>query len=136
MLGINECLIGGNLTKDPEIRFMPNGTKVATCTIACNKRYKQQDGGVKEKVLYIDAIAFGAQAEFCEKYLKKASPALFLGELDERTWDKDGQKRKKMELRVRQYGGVRLLPTAQRTDGADISVTDVPPEEATDLETF
>jgi single-strand DNA-binding protein len=62
----NRVILIGNLTKDPEVRYTPGGTPVATVAIAVNSRYKQGDDS-KEETLFIDTVVFGKQAETCGK---------------------------------------------------------------------
>lgn len=89
----------GNLTKDPELRYLSNGLPVVKITVAYNTRY-QQNGDMKEEVLFLDAIAFGKQAESCKQYLTKGQSVLVEGRLKERSWEQDGVKKRKIELIV------------------------------------
>ncbi len=104
MPSFNSVTILGNLTRDPEVRYTPNGTAVASFTLAVNEKYKPKDGGeTKESVHYIDCVAFGNQAENIGKYQNKGDLLLVDGKLQQRRWeDKDsGQKRSKIEVVVR-----------------------------------
>jgi single-strand DNA-binding protein len=89
----------GNLTRDPEVRYTPNGSAVASFAIAVNRKYKQGEE-TKEEVSYIDIVVFGKQAEACGQYLGKGDAVLIDGRLQQRRWDdKDsGQKRSKVEV--------------------------------------
>ncbi len=110
MISYNKVILIGNLTKDPEIRYTPNGTAVASFRLAVNRRYKQGDE-FKEEVCYIDIVVFGKQAESCGQYLNKGSGVIVEGRLQEKRWDtEDGQKRSKHEV-VAQT--VRFLPKRQ-----------------------
>ena len=110
MISYNKVILIGNLTKDPEIRYTPNGTAVASFRLAVNRRYKQGDE-FKEEVCYIDIVVFGKQAESCGQYLNKGSGVIVEGRLQEKRWDtEDGQKRSKHEV-VAQT--VRFLPRRQ-----------------------
>ncbi|MCI0530171.1 MAG: single-stranded DNA-binding protein [Nitrospira sp.] len=110
MISYNKVILIGNLTKDPEIRYTPNGTAVASFRLAVNRRYKQGEE-FKEEVCYIDIVVFGKQAENCGQYLNKGSGVIVEGRLQERRWDtEDGQKRSKHEV-VAQT--VRFLPKRQ-----------------------
>ncbi len=112
MISYNKVILIGNLTKDPEIRYTPNGTAVASFRLAVNRRYKQGEE-FKEEVCYIDIVVFGKQAENCGQYLNKGSGVIVEGRLQERRWDtEDGQKRSKHEV-VAQT--VRFLPKRQET---------------------
>ena len=98
MASFNKVILIGNLTKDPEIRYTPNGTAVASFSIAINRKYKQGDE-LKEEVCYIDIVVFGKQAETCGQYIKKGNAIIVDGRLNQRRWEtEDGQKRSKHEV--------------------------------------
>jgi single-strand DNA-binding protein len=99
MTSFNKVILLGNLTRDPEVRYTPNGSAVASFAIAVNRKYKQGEE-TKEEVSYIDIVVFGKQAEACGQYLGKGDAVLIDGRLQQRRWDdKDsGQKRSKVEV--------------------------------------
>ena len=99
MTSFNKVILMGNLTRDPEVRYTPNGIAVASFAIAVNRKYKQGDE-TKEEVSYIDIVVFGKQAESCGQYIGKGDSVLIDGRLQQRRWDdKDtGQKRNKIEV--------------------------------------
>ncbi|MEW6571281.1 MAG: single-stranded DNA-binding protein [Nitrospirota bacterium] len=127
----NKVILIGNLTKDPELRYTPQGTPVASFRIAVNYRYKQSDE-VKQETMFIDNVVFGKQAESCSKYLNKGSSVLVEGRLQERRWESDGQQKSKFEVIAQ---SVRFLPRREASQEMTSS-TDVIPEETTDLEPF
>jgi single-strand DNA-binding protein len=92
-MSYNKTIMIGNLTRDPELRYTPQGTAVTTLGLAVNSQY-----GEKKEVLFIDTIVWGKQAEACSQYLVKGRQVLVDGRLQERTWETDGQKRSKMEI--------------------------------------
>lgn len=128
----NKVILIGNLTKDPELRYTPQGTPVSTFRLAVNYRYKQADD-MKQDTTFIDIVVFGKQAESCGQYLNKGSSALVEGRLQERRWESDGQQRSKFEVVAQ---SVRFLSGrkggAQEAPGGDFA----PPEETSDLEPF
>lgn len=126
----NKIILIGNLTKDPELRYTPQGTPVANFRIAVTSRYKQTDE-LKEETLFIDIVVFGKQAETCSQYLSKGRPVLVEGRLQERKWESDGQQRSKYEV-IGQT--VRFL--AKKADTRTAAPGAEPPEEITDLEPF
>lgn len=130
----NRVILIGNLTKDPEVRYTPGGTPVATVAIAVNSRYKQGDDS-KEETLFIDAVVFGKQAETCGQYLSKGRPVLIEGRLRERRWEYEGQKKSKMEVVA---SNVRFLSRKEgSSSGSGSGPSDMtPPDEITDLEPF
>lgn len=113
----------GNLTKDPELKFLPTGTAVCSFNLAVNSRY-----GDKKEVLFIAVTVFGKQAEACSKYLVKGSPALVEGRLTEQRWEKDGEPRSKMVIIA---NNVRFLGSKDKQNKET-----EPPEEHSELEPF
>ena len=71
MNGINKVFVGGNLTRDPELRYTPQGSAVLNFGIAINRTYTTQAGERKEEVEFVRIVAWGKQAETCNKYLIK-----------------------------------------------------------------
>lgn len=128
----NRIILIGNLTKDPELRYTPQGTPVSTFRIAVNTKYKQSDEA-REDTLFIDIVTFGKQAETCSQYLSKGKSVLVEGRLQERRWESDGQQRSKFEV-VAQT--VRFLSRKGGGEGQGIPDTEAAPPEGTDLEPF
>ena len=130
----NKIILIANLTKDPELRYTPQGTPVASFRIAANTRYKQ-DGEIKQEELFIDTVVFGKQAEACSKFLSKGSPVLVDGRLKEEKWESDGQQKSKFKIIA---NDVRFLPSNKKGGGQSdaISGVDGPVEGVTDLDPF
>ena len=109
MASFNRVLLIGNLTRDPELRYIPSGTAVTTFTLAVNRTYKTPSGEKKEDVSFIRVVVWGKMGEVCAEYLKKGSSAFVEGRLQSRSWDApDGQKRSITEvnaLNVQFLGG-------------------------------
>src|SRR2546426_3475997 len=98
MASFNKVILLGNLTRDPELRYTPNGTPVATFGLAVNRRSGQGDER-REEVCFVDIVTFGREAETASEYLSKGRPALVEGRLQWRSWEgQDGQKRSKHEV--------------------------------------
>jgi single-strand DNA-binding protein len=127
----NRIILIGNLTKDPELRYTPQGTPVSTFRIAVNTRYKQSEES-REDTLFIDVVTFGKQAETCSQYLNKGKSVLVEGRLQERRWESEGQQKSKFEV-VAQT--VRFLSKKTGGEGQGVPDTEAPPE-GTDLEPF
>jgi single-strand DNA-binding protein len=99
MASLNQVTLIGNLTKDPELRFTPNGAAVCALRLATNRKWKDKATETwKEEVTYITADAWGKQAEACGEHLKKGAPVLIEGRLTLKEWEKDGQKRSILEV--------------------------------------
>jgi single-strand DNA-binding protein len=111
MASFNKVILLGNLTRDPEVRYTPNGIAVASFAIAVNRKYKQGDE-TREEVSYIDIVVFGKQAESCGQYINKGDSVLIDGRLQQRRWDdkETGQKRNKIEVVANQ---VNFMPKRQ-----------------------
>jgi single-strand DNA-binding protein len=133
----NKIILIGNLTKDPELRYTPQGTPVTSFRLAVNYRYKQADE-MKQETTFIDNVVFGKQAESCSKYLSKGSSVFVEGRLQERRWESNGQQRSKFEVVAQ---SVRFLSKRGAIQSAEADTSGgegdiVPPEETTDLEPF
>jgi single-strand DNA-binding protein len=97
---INRVVISGNLTRDPELRSIPNsGTSICSLRIAVNSRRKDESGQWVDKPNYFDVTVFGAQGENCAQYLAKGRPVAVDGRLNWREWEaKDGSKRQSVDI--------------------------------------
>ena len=98
MANLNKVILLGNLTRNPELRYTPSGTAVATFRLATSQRVRQRDEWIDE-VCYIDVITYGRQAETVGEYLVMGSMALVEGRLHWHEWEtKDGQRRSKYDV--------------------------------------
>ena len=96
---LNRVLLIGNLTRDPELRYIPSGQAVTTFTVAVNRTYMANTGEKKEEVSFIRIVVWAKRAEVCHEYLKKGSPVFVEGRLQSRSWDApDGTKRSTIEV--------------------------------------
>jgi single-strand DNA-binding protein len=100
MLNLNRAQILGNLTKDAEMRYTPNGQAVTSFTVATNRKWKGRDGAPDgEDTQYHDITVWGRQAEAVTPMLKKGGPVFVEGRLQTRSWEgQDGVKRYKTEI--------------------------------------
>lgn len=97
MASYNRVVLMGNLTRDPELRYIPSGTAVSEIGLAVNDRVKKNDQWVDETT-FVDITLWGRTAEVANEYLSKGSSILIEGRLKLDTWEKDGQKRSKMRV--------------------------------------
>ncbi len=95
---INQVILMGNLTRDPELRQIPSGQSVCSFSLALNRSYKGADGEWQEATDYIDVVAWGPLGERVSQYLSKGRRCLVQGRLQSRSWEQDGQKRSKVEV--------------------------------------
>ncbi len=101
MASLNKVLLIGNLTKDPELRYTPNGTAVTNLRIAVNRKFKDRSGELKEDTCFITVTAWDKQAEICNQYLQKGRAVFVEGILQSRSWETgDGQKRSTIDVRA------------------------------------
>ena len=113
MANLNKVFLIGNLTRDPELRYIPSGSAVATFTVAVNRVFKSQAGEKKEQVSFIRIVVWGRRAEVCGEYLSKGSPVFVEGRLQSRDWEtQDGQKRSTTEVVADNIQFVRMGPKA------------------------
>ena len=100
-MSINRVIISGNLTRDPELRSTAGGTSVLGFGVAVNDRRKnQQTGEWEDYPNFIDCTMFGARADALNKYLSKGTKVTIEGKLRWSQWERDGQKRSKIEAIV------------------------------------
>lgn len=101
---LNKAMLFGNITKDPEIRALPSGVKVASFGLATNRTYKDKNGVKQEKSDFHNIVVFGKQAELVGQYMKKGSSMFVEGRIETRSWDApDGQKKYKTEIIVENF---------------------------------
>ncbi|MBM3226925.1 MAG: single-stranded DNA-binding protein [Candidatus Tectomicrobia bacterium] len=133
MASLNRVFLLGNLTRDPELRYAPNGTAIARFGLAVNTQRAGQGDDRKEEVCFVDIVAFGRQAETASEYLSKGRPVLVEGRLQWQSWEgKDGQRRSKHEViadriqfmsRGREDGGMeRPAPTSSSRAGDELEM--------------
>lgn len=129
-MGFNfdKVIVGGNVTRDPELRYTPNGNAMANFSLAVNRVYKQ-DGVKKEEVYFFDIVVFGKQAENCGQYVTKGKPVLIEGHLQQRRWESEGQKRSKVEIVAQ---NIKFLPDGK--NGQAVGDTGTPPVDENDNE--
>jgi single-strand DNA-binding protein len=102
MVAFNKVIIAGNLSRDIELRHLPNGTAVTDASLAINSQWTGKDGQKHEDVTFVDCTLWGKTAELASQYLKKGSAVLFEGSLKLESWDDktSGQKRSKLKVNV------------------------------------
>jgi len=97
MASFNKVLLMGNLTRDPELRYTSSGAAVASFGLAVNRKFKQGEEW-KDEACFVDITVWAKQGENCAQYLKKGSLVFLEGRLNYQAWEKDGQKRSKLEV--------------------------------------
>jgi len=137
MANVNCVFLMGNLTRDPELKYLPSGQPVATFTIAVNRVFVSQAGEKKEEVSFVRIVVWAKRAETCNQFLSKGSPVFVEGRLRSRSWEaQDGTKRSTIEVIARNVQFLGKLkdrapsaePQPQEVE-ADVPVEDVRAEE-------
>ena len=126
---LNRVLLIGNLTRDPELRYIPSGQAVTTFTIAVNRTYLANTGEKKEEVSFIRVVVWAKRAEVCHEYLRKGSPVFVEGRLQSRSWDApDGTKRSTIEVVAQNVQflarGGKQEPAAAEPSGHEEAIID------------
>jgi single-strand DNA-binding protein len=105
MASFNKVMLMGNLTRDVELRYTPNGNQaVANFGIACNRKFKTQSGEEREEVTFVDCEAWGRTGEVMKEYLSKGRPVFIEGRLKLDQWeDKEGKKQSKLRVVVENF---------------------------------
>lgn len=119
MANFNKVFLMGNLTRDPELRYVPSGAPVATFGLAVNRRFMTQHGEKKDEVCFVRIVVFGKQAESCSQHLSKGRLVFIEGRLQYRAWEQqDGQKRSTLDViadRVQFLGGPKPAGDVEET---------------------
>lgn len=95
---INQVILMGNLTRDPELKTTPSGQSVCSFSLAINRSWQDQSGQQQDAVDYFDVTAWGKLGELVNQYLSKGRKCLVMGRLSQRSWEQEGQKRSKVEV--------------------------------------
>jgi single-strand DNA-binding protein len=98
MASVNKVILVGNLGRDPEVRYMPNGEAVANFSIATTENWKDKSGVKQEKTEWHNIVMYRRLAEIAGEYLKKGRPVYIEGRLQTRKWEKDGVTRYTTEV--------------------------------------
>ena len=136
MAGVNKSIILGNLAKDVETRFMPNGGAVSNLVVATSEKWKdKQTGEQKEKAEFHRVVIFGKLAEIAGEYLKKGSKVYIEGTLQTRKWqNQQGQDQYTTEVVVQGFGGTMQMldgkPQGQQSPQQQGGYQQQPPQQA------
>jgi single-strand DNA-binding protein len=135
MASLNKVFLIGNLTRDPELRYVPSGTAVATFTIATNRVFVTQTGEKKEQTTFVRVVVWGRRAEVCGEYLSKGSPLFVEGRLQSRSWETpDGQKRSTLEVVADNVQFLRLGTKGETPSGPQAQVPPIEEIETINLD--
>ena len=126
MASYNRVILMGNLTRDPEMKYLPSGASVTNFAIAISERYTdRQSGEQKENVCFVDVEAWGRQGEIANEYLSKGQPVFVDGSLKFDSWEtEDGSKRSRLSVRVFR---IQLIGGRRDSDGMGGGYADAQP---------
>jgi single-strand DNA-binding protein len=127
MANFNKVLLMGNLTRDPQLTYLPSQTAVVDFGLATNRRWKSQDGQQREETCFIDCRAFGRMAENINKYLTKGRPVFIEGRLTFDSWTaQDGSKRSRHRVTVENFQFLPAGSAAANSEAADTQGAQAP----------
>ena len=98
MASYNKAVVMGTLGRDPELRYLPNGTAVCDISLACNRTWKDKQGNKQEACDWIDCVLWARNAEVCAEYCRRGGSLLIDGRLEVSKWEKDGVKHQRMKV--------------------------------------
>ena len=118
MSSVNKVILVGNLGRDPEVRAMQNGDKVANLSLATSeKRRDKNSGEMNERTEWHRVVIFGKTAEIAEQYLRKGSKVYIEGQLQTRKWqDQEGNDKYTTEVVLRGFGGTLTMLDGKSDD--------------------
>jgi len=112
----NTITVVGNITKEPELKFLGSGNAAVKFSIAVNKRRKGKDGEFEESTSFFDVQAYGTLAENLANSVTKGNRIVVTGEIEQRSWDdKEGNKRSTVEITASEAGPSLRWATAEIT---------------------
>src|SRR2546423_9444767 len=116
MASYNKVILLGNLTRDPQLKYLPSQTAVVEFGMAMNRKDKTQSGEMKEEVTFIDCSAFGRTAEVINQYCHKGNLLFVEGRLKYDTWEdkQGGGKRSKVTVHI---DNMQLMPNRDGRGG-------------------
>jgi single-strand DNA-binding protein len=123
MNSVNHVMVLGNLTRDPELRYTPNGTAVCQLGVALNRRWRDQAGELQQEVTFVDVTVWSKQAETVAQYLTKGRAVAIEGRLQQDTWETEsGERRSRLKVvaqRVTFLSSANGGPTPAVADGEE-----------------
>ena len=131
MASLNKLLLMGNLTRDPQLSYLPSQTAVVEFGLAMNRKWKSREGEQKEEVCFVDCQAYGKTAETINKYLAKGRPIFIEGRLKFDSWTaQDGTKRSKHRVVVENFQFIGGQSQDAKAAGGPVnSAPDIPADD-------
>jgi len=120
---LNRASLIGNLTRDPELRYTPQGTAVCTFSVATNRSWKTESGDTRDEVEFHRIVAWDKLAEICSQLLGKGKKVFVEGRIQTRKWeDKDGGQRNATEIVIGDMLLLERLSDSQQGSSSDINI--------------
>lgn len=130
MATLNRVFLIGNLTRDPEVRYLKSGQAVCELRLAISRRFKTTTGEERDETCYVNVVVWGRQGEACGQYLSKGSPLLVDGRLQYEEWEKDGQKSNRLRVVADRTQFIGAPRNAEYSDSAEAGGKGEAPERA------
>ncbi len=128
MASYNKVILMGNLTRDPQLSYLPSQTPVVDFGLAINRKWRDQQGQMREDVCFVDCRTFGKQAETINQYMRKGRSLLIEGRLEFDQWEaQDGAKRSKHRVFVERFTFVDSRPGGGGSTGEHAGPQQAPP---------
>jgi len=132
VVNLNKIFLVGNLTRDPELRYTPQGTAVATLRLAANRSFKDKAGQTQRDTCFVNVVVWSQMAEVCNQYLQKGRQVFIEGRLQSRSWqNSEGKTRSTLEVVASR---VQFMPQGVRKEDSSGHAQEVDlgssPEEA------
>jgi len=129
MANFNKVFLMGNLTRDPQLSYLPSQTAVVDFGLAVNRRWTGKDGEKREETCFVDCTAFGRPAETINKYMSKGRPMFVEGRLSFNSWTaQDGTRRSRLKVTVENFQFLGAATTAESTNLSGGGLPEEPPE--------
>ncbi|MDD3295844.1 MAG: single-stranded DNA-binding protein [Candidatus Omnitrophica bacterium] len=120
MVNLNKVFLVGNLTRDPELRYTPQGTAVTTLRMAANRSFKDKSGQSQKDTCFVNVVVWAQMAEVCNQYLQKGKPVFVEGRLQSRSWQgSDGKNRNVLEVIATR---VQFMPQGVRQEAQNVDL--------------
>lgn len=121
MASLNKAMIIGNIGREPELSYLPNGDGVANFSVATNETWTDKNSGEKkQRTEWFNVVAWRRLAETCAEYLSKGQQVYVEGKMQTRSWEKDGQKHYRTELVADQVVFLGQRTTTYEVDGEEV----------------
>lgn len=123
MASLNRVMLMGNLTRDPELRYTPNGTPVCDFGLAVNRKFTKRDGGEVDETCFVDVTMWGKRGAALSEYLGKGDPVFLEGRLTYDSWEHEGQRRSKLKVTAESF---EFIGGGKRREQGDVAMGGVP----------